>query len=723
MQQISISIRNCHGIGEFDHEFRFDGEYGPVHTLYAPNGSMKSSLASAFDDFKQRIQPRDKIFPGRMSDFRLHCEHGQEVRPENVLVIRPYVDDYQAQGVSTLLVDQKLRTQYEAAVSLIDEAKSNLLARLRKRTGLTSKRMTPESELKLAFGVENLLDGLDAMQREKAAPNVRLAELEYKTIFGDKSIAFLDDPASRSQIAAYIQQYDDLVSSSPLLTTKFTHTNASDLQKSFVDTGYFAANHWIVLNDNNMGRAIKTSAEFANQLQMELERVLSDPQLKGIFEALDGRMSATVELRTLREYLQANPWLIPHLLDLKALRVRAWGALLAEESPAFDELLEVHESGRNTLRDVVEKAQQQTTEWGEVIETFNRRFTVPFRLRVENQSDVILKADTPQVKFDYFEDGALAENVSPDLLLKTLSQGERRALYLLQVIFELEVAAKTGLQTLVIIDDIADSFDYKNKYAILSYLKDINQKHGFTMIVLSHNFDFHRTASSRLGVGRKNRWFAVREARKVELIEEKYNNHPIATWQRSKNNPIMYLATIPFARNLAEYTHNPRVFTTLTNALHLKRETNEMVLAEVDECFTAIFGQSVQVATFPARETKVVDLLYEEADKLGNDTGEYADLEAKVVLSWASRIKAEAHMIGRIADESLLDTIDKNQTHELLEIYRAQKCGSVEECATLDLVQLITPENIHLNAFMYEPLLDLGMTELRKLYAAVCQLT
>ena len=44
------------------------------------------------------------------------------------------------------------------------------------------------------------------------------------------------------------------------------------------------------------------------------------------------------------------------------------------------------------------------------------------------------------------------------------------------------------------------------------------------------------------------------------------------------------------------------------------------------------------------------------------------------------------------------------------------------EASAANVVQrvvLITPENIHLNSFMYEPILDMSDEHLRKLYAAV----
>jgi len=41
-----------------------------------------------------------------------------------------------------------------------------------------------------------------------------------------------------------------------------------------------------------------------------------------------------------------------------------------------------------------------------------------------------------------------------------------------------------------VIDDLADPFDYKNKYAIIQYLKEMADHTNFELVLLPHNFDF-----------------------------------------------------------------------------------------------------------------------------------------------------------------------------------------------------------------------------------------
>lgn len=79
--------------------------------------------------------------------------------------------------------------------------------------------------------------------------------------------------------------------------------------------------------------------------------------------------------------------------------------------------------------------------------------------------------------------------------MKSLSQGEKKALYILNIIFEIEVRRHARSETLFVVDDIADSFDYKNKYAIIQYLQDVSEDPLFRQIILTHNFDFFRTGT------------------------------------------------------------------------------------------------------------------------------------------------------------------------------------------------------------------------------------
>ncbi len=137
---------------------------------------------------------------------------------------------------------------------------------------------------------------------------------------------------------------------------------------------------------------------------------------------------------------------------------------------SYRSFLEVYQTGKKELEEIIEQAKKEKTSWMKVLGIFNERFSVPFHLEVENQDDVILKSEVPSIRF-IFKDNQDQVVVEKTELLKALSSDEKRALYILNIIFEFEARKEVNQKTLFVIDDIADSFDYKNKYAIIEYLK------------------------------------------------------------------------------------------------------------------------------------------------------------------------------------------------------------------------------------------------------------
>jgi hypothetical protein len=54
--------------------------------------------------------------------------------------------------------------------------------------------------------------------------------------------------------------------------------------------------------------------------------------------------------------------------------------------------------------------------------------------------------------------------------------------------------------------------------------------------------------------------------------------------------------------------------------------------------------------------------------------------------------------------------------------FKEKFAAQVKEVSVLQRVVLMTPENIHLNSFMYEPILDMSDNHLRQLYKDVLDL-
>ncbi|MFM7754156.1 MAG: hypothetical protein ACKO58_07165, partial [Cyanobium sp.] len=63
-----------------------------------------------------------------------------------------------------------------------------------------------------------------------------------------------------------------------------------------------------------------------------------------------------------------------------------------------------------------------------------------------------------------------------------------------------------------------------------------------------------------------------------------------------------------------------------------------------------------------------------------------------------------------------VSSISRNQTSKLIRKFERVNPGEATTLALMRKVSLMTPENIHLNSFMFEPILDMSAHHLQSLY-------
>ncbi|QZA78127.1 hypothetical protein K4H28_01440 [Deefgea tanakiae] len=713
--KLNIDLKNCYGISEL--KYCFDFTNSSCYAIYAPNGFMKTSLSKTFDDYAKGRESSDLIFTDRTSLRKITDDADISLTPESIFVIEPYNQEFSSEQSSLLLVNNAIKTQYDNALKQISEKQTTLFAKLKQLSGLTGRTLTPEIELLKTFGATSIADLLESLEQKisESAPS-KLADLIYSEIFNEKTVALLESGVIKDQLEEYIQRYNDLVLKSDVLSKQFNHYSAGAVNKQLADNGFFAAKHTINLNTKNGKKEISSAEELTKKIDDERQKIFTDKELAGKFDAIDKKIQ-NIELRKFREYLFENQELLPELKNFRQLQKNIWIAYLVDQKELFDQFLAQYKAGKVTIEAAVKQAQEERTDWERVVAIFNKRFFVPFKMSVSNQEDVILKGKKPSIAFK-FSDGEVEIDVPRDSLLKVLSQGEKRALYILNILFEIQSRKKQGLMTTLLVDDIADSFDYKNKYAIIEYLKDIVNSGGFNCIFLSHNFDFYRSVSGRLSLKQEFKLTVTKTGRKLKLSPEKYQNNPFLFWKKKLNEPSYCISAISFVRNLAEYCGNKHDYSTLTSLLHIKTNTYTITLNDLCEIYKRVLIDKNNLVLTPPNKT-VFELLCEESEKIIDEDDNHLELEMKIVLSIAIRLLAEQHMIKRINNQDFVDNITKNQTISLLKKYKESTLGTSEEIDTLEQVNLITPENIHLNSFMYEPILDMGSSHLKALYAEV----
>jgi len=185
-------------------------------------------------------------------------------------------------------------------------------------------------------------------------------------------------------------------------------------------------------------------------------------------------------------------------------------------------------------------------------------------------------------------------------------------------------------------------------------------------------------------------------------------------------DPKKKIASIPFIRNIIEFTQGEKdpSFDKLTHLLHWKDGSSTIKQSDLDKVYNDLFNTA---GVSPNGNELVVDNIKREAGECLK-AGDGVNFENKIVLSIAIRIFAEKFMVEKINDPNFVKGIDSNQTPKLLEKFKTQFPKENNAIEIVQRVILMTPENIHLNSFMYEPILDMSDDHLRKLYTDVLTL-
>ena len=100
------------------------------------------------------------------------------------------------------------------------------------------------------------------------------------------------------------------------------------------------------------------------------------------------------------------------------------------------------------------------------------------------------------------------------------------------------------------------------------------------------------------------------------------------------------------------------------------------------------------------------------------------DIVNKLVLSMAIRLKAEEFMNDVLTEDQKGEIKPrKNRTAELVTILKRYHHDDMEDqCLLMNKVLMLTSENIHMNNFMFEPLVDISILYLKQLYEDVKEL-
>ncbi len=732
MKNVSVELKNCFGIESLNYAFDFTNDN--VYSIYARNGLMKTSLAKTFEKIQRKKDKEigDIIFqePG-IAQVKVD---GKNISNSNLFVIKSLDTSYES-DISSLLVNSdvkmKLKEALKARIDFLKAIEASSGVKIKKTSGGKAIYELEETLIRdFGYSEDSIL--VNAEQLSQETSTILFPNVQYAAIFDASVIKKIESQKFQNGIQSFIKETDRVYESFGFLEKgSFTLPKLKDIKKSLSKYSFFVKDNALYLTGTEGATNEKELEERITAIETAVKQL---PELKNIEDMLTDAKGMV-----LKDVIETNPSIAPYLMKdkLHELKKTLWISYISVNKLLFDDMLNKYK----WLSSAIDKMPMDDTPWKKALDIFNERFSVPFTMCVANLKSAIIGESIPQVEFEFTKNNSEVRVNRAQLdELDTLSQGEKRALYLLNIIFDLEQLKKSGQDVLLVVDDIADSFDYKNKYAIIEYLYELSKNEKIKLLLLSHNYDFYRTVSSRLSVPREHRLFAEMGEHGIILIEEKYQNQPFKYWKGHLNKKIV-LAMVPLVRNLVEYGNDKDIsgkgsdFKFLTSLLHDKSDTSNITFSDL----LPIFQEYVGIKSFAQNintADKAINILYQEC---ANVTEKDVALENKIILAMGIRHKAEKFMKDKIVAYSGTFYWDKgkisgtsneflsyiessdNQTRKLMNGF--VQIGNQEEIKILSAVNIMTPENIHFNSFMYEPLLDMDIVELLRLYQDVKKLT
>ncbi len=721
MKKLTFNWENCFGIKKLRHVFEFDRKN--IHLVYAPNGMMKSSFANTMKcmfEKDNKKKPHDRLNAEAFVKFETKVD-GCGIKEESVYVVNGDEEIDSSAAFINFLASKSLKARYDEIFRKINEEKNTLITKLRQ----VSKSTDCEEEILETFsdGDRNtIFSVLDKIHKELPL-HARLYEFKYNDVFDKKGNVKKFIQTHKNTLCEYIARYNELLSESEFFRKKegasFGTYQASQLLQSVEDDTFFAVNHKIVLQNNE---EIRTKDALRKKILEEQDKVLSDKDLKKIFETITKAIDKNAELRNFKAVIEEHQDWIPNIMEYDSFKKSVWLGYLSipDIKTAFDSYIKVFKENKAELESIIAEAGKQKDIWTRIIELYKARFHVPFNVSIENQEDIVLREESAKLKFSYMDENGSDIPTTKENLSIVLSRGEKRAFIILQFIFEMESRKVTNQETLLIMDDIADSFDYQNKYAIIEYIKDLSLHDGFYSIILTHNYDFYRTLSSRLSIRGKNLWLVEKtENHEIKFHQGQYTGNVFAkAFIGHDDNDKIFISMVPFVRNLIEYTEGESSdYLSLTTCLHQKAGTRTISIKTV----AGILERFTQGKRIKRNKTddSFYDLVMNTAESISHESGiNPIEIENKIVLSIAIRLLAEQYMHDAIIasgkNEEDLNT-DSLKTGVLTQKFK-ECCPNDSNINTVEEVNMMTPELIHLNSFMYEPLIDMSVNHLIRLY-------
>lgn len=699
MRKLEITkIKNAYGIKELRVNVNSDNKLYQ-NLIYSRNGTFKTSFSRCLYELsngqEDNIKDRVTNIPGEVivkiiEDNKIKTDlknefliFSREIYEKNI----KYFSDY-SKELELLTIDKKKQAYIQDLIyGDLEEPKLELRVKA-KELGLNLDKTLETLDIKY----DGELDWyIKIFKYVGEAPDDDISKVNLKTIF-QKPYDILENKNFKKSVNNYIDIYNKRIKEE-LFDENFDETDCLNFLESLKKTNFIneTKKRGIIL----AGKSFYDLKDIQELIDKTIKNISNSPEILKSSQELVKSLGTSKEAKYLQQKIINDPTLIKQLslgrkeiiriaLKKSGLQTKYW--------------IDTLEKTMSNLKEIYEEIKDKSSEFENAIEIYRKRFQPVFDIEIKNKQESMLGLEMPSLCFKYKKANDMV--IEEKDLYDILSSGEKTSLNIIK--FIVEYISNKNNKPFIILDDIVETFDYSNRYAFIEYINDI-VKDNVPIIILTHNFEFYRTLQSR-----------VKEL--IPLVATATNN---GTVEIQKNNNINrkienvlkvqsekeLIFALPYLRETQIILQNDNDI--LNSCLHYKEKTLKLTIKDLMDEFPNKINLNIDKNKLYLDELKNVISIIRTIDSF--------DIVGKTIYAIGCRVLLEQKIIQK--NFKLIEDIDEYQFAKIIDLYGEKL--NVHVLELMEKVQLSTPEFIHCNAFMYEPLVDIDGSYLKKLYEEI----
>lgn len=657
--------------------------------IYSRNGTFKTSFSKTLHEISNGniSEIYDRISGRRVElDIKMQDEFGnttenlmgkfvvfsRSIYEKNYKKLSDYSNEYEL-----IAIDKKDKKYLDDLLSGDLEEPFLELEFVCKKLGLDSKKVIDILDLQGDNEVDKLIN---LCQLIANADDKDTSKINFKKIF-QKTYDIIDDEKFKISVSNYVNIYNRRLNEE-LFDDNFNENNCLDLISNLKRISFLSQTkeRGIVIKGNTYYE-IEKLEELFNRV---LKEIATDPQIIEANKTLLKKLGNSKEAEILKAEIINSPQLVQQLsLGRKNIILSA----LKNSEFQYDHWISILYKTKKELKKLLEKVKSKRSIFDEALNEYINRFHPVFSIEIKNREESLLGLQVPTFIFKHKRDSEA--EIDEIKLYELLSSGERTSLNIIK--FLVEYLANKNNNPFIILDDIVETFDYANRYAFMEYINDL-VKEGTSIIILTHNFEFYKTLSSRIRGLRKLE--AHSDFGKIYISKNSNLNKNIENILTIDNIEQLLFA-IPYIREAnIILKNNTQLFDSL---LHYNYQTKNIKIGQIID----LMGENAKINTDLDIDKNYIETLKEVVMNFSDIDD--SNIVKKTILAMYLRIVLEEKIIQD--NFHLLDEINDFQLARIQDLYSTRLSDKTN--VLIEKVQLSTPEFIHGNAFMYEPLIDI----------------